>query len=54
MKYYKKGLIAVTTAILGAALIIAFAAITASINNNQTQKETKITFNQNPRLKADF
>lgn len=49
-----KGIIAVTTAILGAALIIAFAAITTSINNNQTQQEVKIASNQNPRLKADF
>lgn len=49
-----KGIIAVTTAILGAALIIAFAAITTSINNNQTQKEAKITFNQNPHSKTDF
>lgn len=49
-----KGIIAVTTAILGAALIIAFAAITTSINNNQIQKETKILLIKNPRLKADF
>lgn len=49
-----KGIIAVTTAILGAALMIAFAAYAASINNNQTQKEAKIAFSQNPRLKADF